>query len=549
MAPRADTALKPAGDPQAWVKAFADAPADQRLCAAFAGLVADTTARLCQQAPLRLDSGFDAALMSGLSARLAPVAAPALCVELASARDRGELQGGTPEARFDAFVFGLAAGRYAARLWSAYPTMIETVAAMAAQYAGFINELMIRLGQDWEALNASFCHGQGKLSALTDIAFCGDAHGGGRMVTRLSARSDRGIIDIYYKPRPIAAEAAFHGLLARLAQALGDVHSAPPLIVRDGYGWQGSVAYSPCAHREAVTAYYRRFGHLAATCHLLLARDLHAGNIVADAAHPVLIDAEGVMPPRFGFHPPAEAMARGHLAQSLLLPMAQTIGQGWRDDSAVSGIAGTAGPLQRGWRAEGTDQMSPVWRPVPARPAANRPCLEGAAIDPLNYEAAFTEGFAEAFRAIGRLSKTLRGEHSPLRAFAGVSQRVALRNTGAYRHLLARSYAARYWAEPGTRAALLDGLAKDQSGAGVIPRIAPHERADLLDGDIPIFRTVCDRPGVMDGRGETVELPVMETGFSRVLKHLQTNFTEAALAHQRAVIAASFTERRRVQQG
>jgi hypothetical protein len=52
----------------------------------------------------------------------------------------------------------------------------------------------------------------------------------------------------------------------------------------------------------------------------------------------------------------------------------------------------------------------------------------------------------------------------------------------------------------------------------------------------------------MDGRGQAVGLPVMETGFSRVLKHLQTNFTEAALAHQRAVIAASFAERRRVQQ-
>lgn len=527
--------------------------------------------------------------------RLTPVVAPALVSELAAARRRGTLPGTNPADRFDAFVDSLQDRRRREAFHCRYPFLGPALDRMVAHYADFMIEMFRRLDSDWPWLYRTFAGGRGEPLTLASIELAGDAHSHGRSVavltwTSMDPAAEAGAhvqwldkessapldaqdrwpdqdpsaepgahvrwldkessapsaprVRWLYKPRDLRVDDAFGGLLDWLGTRVGERFLHPAMVTFEGYGWCACLHPRPCADTATVKVFYRRLGGIAAALHLLLARDVHAGNLIAHGASPVMVDLEGVMPPRFAFHRGPEHAAASHLLLALILPQRLEAPGGWLDPSAIGGMEGTGGPLIRGWRDAGTDGMHAVWRPFWPPPAGNRPVLHGTVVEPCDHEDAFTAGFTAAFDTIARQRTYLVGPDSPLRAFRGAVQRVALRSTSAYRFLLRRSWSAAAWRESCAREAVTAGLCDDLRGDGVFPMIAAAERADLLAGDVPLFRTRTDACRVVDAHGQPIPLLANETGFDRVRRHVLENFTTEARRRQLATMRAAFASRR-----
>ena len=124
-----------------------------------------------------------------------------------------------------------------------------------------------------------------------------DPHDGGRTVAVVRFASG---LRVVYKPRPVGLEAAFSRLLQWWnGSAGGPELVVPRVVVRRGYGWMQFVDHEACSDRRAAGRYYERAGALIALAGLLDATDLHCGNVIAHGEHPVLVDLETLLQPRW----------------------------------------------------------------------------------------------------------------------------------------------------------------------------------------------------------------------------------------------------------
>jgi len=478
--------------------------------------------------------------------RLTPLVAPVLVAELQAAADKGGLSGGNGEERFESFVRSLRRPGELRELLVGYPALLHTVQCIADLHEAFLVELLQRLQADVRDLASTIGAVGGRGLQLKDIQMVGDHHQGGRCVALLTLDGPDGPLRCLYKPRSLDADRAFGRLLGYLSPELSEDFFLPALLPREGYGWCSYVPTKDCSGPDEVAVFYRRLGCLTAVLHLLLARDLHAENLIAHGAYPVFVDLESLVPPAPPMRPSPRTSPKAHLLVSLLLPQRCPAAGGFVDQTALGGIEGPGGPLRRTWRDGGTDRMRPVWRVAPADATGNRPTLLDGPVEPLDYEADFTSGFSDAFDVIARHRKELATPGSPLWIFSRTSSRVVLRSTAQYGLLLERSYSARMWGDPQARRRLFENLFQDTSGTGVYPRIAAAEQADLARCDKPIFLAQCDERAIRSSRGRRVPLEVPRSGFDRVLDHLRESFHAGGLSLQQTVIRQSFEARRRV---
>ncbi|HEX5727754.1 MAG TPA: DUF4135 domain-containing protein, partial [Longimicrobiaceae bacterium] len=218
-----------------------------------------------------------AALEEALLHRLAADFAPALGVERAAFL---ALHPGAVEARF---VERMRRGGLAALL-RRLPVLARIAGVRVRHWVAASAELARRLEADRAALEQAF----GALGKVTSLrADLSDPHAGGRRVCVLTFASG---VRVVYKPRPLALDAAFQSLLARLNRWGAE----PPLRVlrvidRGTYGW--------CEHVDASSVtdadrFHQRAGMLLCLAWVLGGSDLHAGNLLAAGEHPVLVDLE-----------------------------------------------------------------------------------------------------------------------------------------------------------------------------------------------------------------------------------------------------------------
>ena len=159
-------------------------------------------------------------------------------------------------------------------------------------------EFLRRLCADWQAILAAFSPDSdpGVLAGVK--AGLGDTHRGGRSV--LIAQFGSGL-QVVYKPRSLAVDVQFQGLLAWL-NARGD---HPPfrmlkVLERGPYGWVEFVTADHCASPAEVRRFYERQGGYLALLYALGAADFHFENLIAAGEHPVLIDLESLLHPGIG---------------------------------------------------------------------------------------------------------------------------------------------------------------------------------------------------------------------------------------------------------
>ncbi len=205
-----------------------------------------------------------------LGLRLVKLAARTLVLELARARDRGELAGDTPAARFLDFTHRLVGGSELAEFLATYPVLARVLGESCRQSVEGHLELMARLAEDRESLVTGLLDGRDP-GALTAIEPSGDPHRGGPLHRdpHVRGRSAGGLqAPIARAARPLQHVRG----LAELAIRAGHPHgpAAPPrglrlagvrrprAVCRPG---RGTAVLPATGRRTGAALRARRHGH------------------------------------------------------------------------------------------------------------------------------------------------------------------------------------------------------------------------------------------------------------------------------------------------
>lgn len=425
-----------------------------------------------------------------IAQELASFAAPAVALDLQAARLAGALPGETPEERAAGFMRDLGRAERAREFLGENRSLARLLYERRRLGIEAGRELLERLELDRPSLAELLGREPGPLAGVTPL---GDAHQGGRRVVRLDFEGGARVV---YKPRSMAADRAYAGLLAGLGAAgFEPGFSTLACVAREGYGWQEWAEPAPCGTAQAVERYYRRLGAHLALLHALRGIDFHHENVIACGEQPLLVDLEGLFHPRLGAE---RAPAVDPLIAETGLDCVLRVGLLPRADVSfgvdVSGLG--RDPAARVEHEEltvvgsGGDDVRLGRRSFEVELGANVPRLGQDPVRPYEYVDALAGGFADAHRLV-------RGLRDELAAFEGAEIRVVLRPTRSYVELLRRQVA-----EP---APLDDSLAREEvlnalwRGALRRPdlrRAAAAEHHDLWRGEVPRITT---RPGEADG--------------------------------------------------
>jgi len=449
-----------------------------------------------------------------------------LLVELNGARVTGRLKGADAAQRWADFLDLSSRLGFWDDLEKHYPSLRQRIDCIVRNRCA----ASLLFAQRWVADRtgiASLCNGAvGELEALEFGA--GDSHRGGLTVALLRCQGGR----IVYKPRSVSVDVALHDFIAELAVDHGDSLSirVPRVVERESYGWAEFIEHRYASDDLELRSFYRGIGHWLAIMHLLGANDLHAENLIAHGATPVVVDCETLFTPKTPSPPSglgqaldqASELVAGTVLNIGLLPgRAQSLG--WRgiDYSGVGSL-----PKQQPMVSQhtilkaGTDEAHLGTIMLEAPVAQNHP----------SPEPALALFWPEALDAFDRLTSTLQKLDAAgtlqqrLQIFADCRVRVVLRATETYAELtrmlwhpvsLHNDDQARQHAHE-----LLEKMATNVVSAPNDPDVIRAEIEDLLFGDIPFFTTLV-RHGQLEGpRGTTWLEP--------------SNLSESALRHWRS---------------
>ncbi|TKK78259.1 type 2 lantipeptide synthetase LanM [Kribbella jiaozuonensis] len=450
-----------------------------------------------------------------LGLRLVKLAARTLVLELARARDRGELAGDTPAERFLDFTHRLVGGSELAEFLAAYPVLARVLGESCRQGVEGHLELLARLAEDRASLVTGLLDGRDP-GSLTSIDPGGDPHRGGRCTAILTFADGRRLV---YKPRSLELHQHFNAFVDWTnAKTALDIRTVR-LLPRDGYGWLEYVVHEPCDDFAGVRRFYQRQGALLALLYVLDGTDMHFENLIAAGDQPVLVDVETLFHPSrlpvTGLtHDPAYSSLLGSVYRTALLPLLVSGEYGVSDVSGLGGDAGsTASTSVVDWADAGLDSMHLVRRPGQPQSAANRPMLDGATIEPREHEIAVLTGFRAAYEAIARHRDEFLGPEGLLAQCAADQLRFVPRSTSLYTSLLDESTHPDALRDAAGRSQLLDLLwDADES----LHAIVPHELADLWAGDVPLFTARPDSTDVWASDGTQVADVLATTGLSAV---------------------------------
>jgi type 2 lantibiotic biosynthesis protein LanM len=554
----------------AWLADLADAfhhapssgqghePPDGREAATFLALVEPLLGRwsdhlragIEELAGSREDLPFDRAtieqiLISHQAERMLTLLGRTLVLELHVARLEGHLQGDSSEERFRSFVERLRRREVALDLFREYPVLARQLVTQLQNGLAASLEFLRHLCADREALRATLCRGNDPGVLVRLDGGVGDRHRGGRAV--LIAHFASGF-RLVYKPKSLALDVHFQELLTWLNER-GDHAPFRTLTVLDrgSHGWVEFVDAHGCRTAEEVRDFYRRQGGYLALLHALAATDFHYENLIAAGEHPVLIDLEALFhpPAEDGSEPGADRQASGAILDSVLrvglLPQ-RMLFNAEGEGIDLSGLGGRGGQLAPNatpfWDGAGTDAMRVARKRFPVPEGRHRPSLDGAEVNLQEHVDEIVAGFTSVYRVLGEHRDELLSAAGPLARFAEDETRAILRATQTYAVLQHESCHPDLLRDGLDRDRFFDRLWADVVRRPSLARVVAAERADLHNGDIPMFTTRPNSHDLWDSAGQRVADFFAESGLELVRRRLR-QMNESDLGRQVWFIRAS----------
>lgn len=430
-----------------------------------------------------------------------------LLLELNAARVNGQLQGADSESRWAEFM--AVSSRY--EFWDGlsvhYPTLLQRVGVIVRNRCASALTFAQGFADDRHALGEL---GGGPLGELESLGFgAGDSHRGGKAVVLVHCQGGR----VVYKPRSVAIDAELRrfvlGLPAGPAGKL-DI-DVPRVLDRGEYGWTEFIGHRYADGADELHRFYRGIGQWLAIMRLLGGSDLHAENLIAQGARPVIVDCETWFTPKLkpifsgmglAFDRAVE-LVNGTVLSMGLLP-GRGAGLGWRgvDTSGVGSLPGQQPMMpQPAILNAGSDEAHLGSVMVEAPVAQNHPSASPALAE---YWPDVLHGF-DALTAVLRALDDASELAPMLDAFSACEVRVVTRATEVYAELarmLWHPVSLHKQAEAEQRAHdLLARMAENILIAPSDAAVIEAEIADLLEGDVPFFTTSARHGQLESSRG------------------------------------------------
>jgi type 2 lantibiotic biosynthesis protein LanM len=497
------------------------------------------------QLPFRPDEAEDM-LLENLYALFPMKINRTLVLELNVARLRGLLSGTTAEERFQSFLHRLHDRDAALGIMQEYPVLARQLTTCLNHWAEFSLEFLRRLCEDSGAIREALTPDRdpGLLASISGGA--GDSHARGRTVIMAEFESGFRVV---YKPKSVAVVQHFQDLLGWL----NDCGADPPLrriqvVERGTHGWIEFIVHEGCTKPEEVERFYQRQGAFLALFYALEATDFHSENVIASGEHALPIDLEALFHPRFGS---AAAPNVDHLASDMFNGSVMRVGLlpefiwGNEENEGVdiSGFGDRAGQISPhgvpDWDQLGTDEMRLVRRHVPMEGSQNRPSLNDADVDVLDYVDVIADGFTRMYRLLLTRRDEMLSPEGPLARFATDEVRAVLRPTRTYFVLLQESFHPDVLRDALDRDRIFDRLYGWLERNPRLAKVISAELEDLNLGDIPIFSTRPQSCDLWDSMGRRIPRYFMKSGMELVRQRME-HMSEADMQRQLWFIQASF---------
>lgn len=443
---------------------------------------------------------------------------------------------------YDSFVDGLRTADGLASLFSEYPVLPRFLARVVSQWCDAVQELDRRLDDDWQMLTDTFDVDTDATSVTAAAVLDSDRHADGRRVVALTFDDQTRIV---YKPRSVQPAAAFDAFLQEAGNIVDVDTRSVSVLDRETYGWVEHVDADSCQSRDDIGTYYQRAGVVLASAYLLYLNDCHYENVVANAASPVVVDAETMLTPSVspaaGETAPTDAVTGdGSVLWTGLLPRSYDAGP-IPESAMVNGfgvpeIPVGSGPVASAWSAVNTNAMSRRERKVDlmSPPARNVPAVESAPDSPVaasQYVNEIAETFASVCRAV------VEDRLSLPESFSTLETRVLFRNTQEYDGVLSALQSPETLQDGRRLTFTTDVLVSEAMLAdGTDPAwdVVAAERCALYRLDVPRL-TADAATGALKCGDASITGITDSAGYQRV-KHRFEHLDEATVRTQRDIV-------------
>jgi len=499
----------------------------RELFPAFTASALELLRERCSSLEISLSPSATACLEADLGDQLAEQCCFALQFEFSRWRQAsGEPLREGEDVQYRAFLRHLLAGGLTA-FFQKYPVLSRLVGIAVERWVDAIAELLTRLEADRSTLEKTFHRGLPLGPVVHLSSNLSDLHERGRRVVLL--RFEPGL-SLAYKPRSIAMDRAFYGLLHWLNEHTGLLDLYVPLAVDLGsHGWIELIVRQDCGSADEVCRYYRRAGMLLSLLSVVKGTDFHYGNILARGEHPVLIDLESLCASRLfravEAEPDGDTETLLDVVRCGLLPNHQIGPKGRLFD--VSGLSGQGGQ-ETGftvphWLAVNTDTMRLAQRMGTTSDHDNVPRCRGRRAHACDYRQEIIDGFQAMGRVLIERSPEILGVDGPLAAFDGLPARLVFRPTSLY-HLLLRGTLAPDLLRCGLKHSIqLEALARFLLRRDGHERLWPLLRVELQaleEGEVPFFYAGTNGTGI-SSMGSLVASDVLsESSYAAVRRNV-----------------------------
>lgn len=437
---------------------------------------------------------------------VATVLIRSLLAELHIRRATGELDGRTPEERFDDFVAWLWTADGLRTVRARHPGAFAIAKDRADLAAAASVEVLDRLAADRSAIGAAFPDVPQDAAVASIGLGAGDPHRGGRSVALIRFGNGARLV---YKPRSVLIDERWNAFLEVLNSTGITSLRTIAALDRGGYGYTEFVERDDAP--PPGDPYVDGIGQLTAVLYLLRSTDIHYENLITSGGLPVIVDTETVLTPQPTPAPSYDAGAGSRLGRDELLDSVLRIGilpnlvslpgrEIALDIGAVGYRPGQTSPYRAVvLRNLGRDDMHTALGHVTSSVASANPVLTGG-----QDVRGVRDRMAAAFRAT--LLRVLQQRPAVARAmqvhFADVPIRYVHAPTIFYSQLLRMATHPDLLDSLPARATVLYRVCLREGETG--HSLADWELADLLDGDVPYFWCRSDRRDVHHGRGPTL---------------------------------------------
>ncbi|MEB2300806.1 type 2 lantipeptide synthetase LanM family protein [Lysinibacillus xylanilyticus] len=471
-------------------------------------------------------------LADAIATELVGLISKTVTLELQIEKLRENLEGETPEERFESFIIKRSRDlEHLYEFYEEYPVLTRTCLERTELFINNISTLFKRLNESWMDLNQKFNLMGAK---LLDIKIgLGDTHQKGQTVAKLEYSNEKSIM---YKPKSLDIVEKYNELI-RWINKHNITISLPTYKVldREEYGFEECIIQKECNSEEEVRRYYNRFGQLVGLMHMISGADMHYENIIANGEYPYLIDLETIFHqyPELDFPDTAEIKLKYVQSESVigtgLLPQSlfqNADGKGV-DLSALNGKVQKLPFSVLQIEQANTDEMVYKMQEAFCQGAENIPYLNGQRVDAQTYLSQIIDGYEQMMQFILKFKKELI--EGPIQNFANSKIRIILRATQHYSNFLMEATHPDY---SGKAVALEQMFERMWLYPFKDSRVISHELKDLLQRDVPYFYTTVDSKNLYTSHHNSIPNYFKKTGLEIVTEKI-SNLSEKEIQNQK----------------